>query len=215
VSIIKIVAALLFALSSVTALAQSVVSDGALMPQTQSASSQPTQQPTIDCKAWPLPVVNLDACKLRLAQAEYELEATKAEAQKFATYLTLGTLFVTASVGFGTIVFNIRNAAAQARLQSRLKALEVVVSAAGPNTALHRLEVVNQILGDSLGSPLSTDGVIKGVGPGHDQNRRELLKSLADHPDGREEILASWELLFGETSLGKQIKALRGGVAGT
>ena len=96
----------------------------------------------------------------------------------------------------------------------REEALEVVISAAGPKSAKERLDVVSQMLGDDwIPESRKNDLTIKGVGIGHDESRRVLLKLLAEQPDKRQQILADWEIVFGDGSLGIHIRALQ--AAGT
>jgi hypothetical protein len=138
-----------------------------------------------------------------------QLEKDKLAEQRIATFLTLGTIAVTALIGFGTIAYNIRNAKNQAKLQVRLKALEVVVSAVGPNTARERLKIVEQLLGKEFIEPSVGENLIaQGVGQGHDQNRKDLIKMLLEYPDQRTDVFALWGVAFGRTNLGKDITAI-------
>jgi hypothetical protein len=86
----------------------------------------------------------------------------------------------------------------------------VVVSAAGPNSARERLIVVGKLLGSDLKLETKPEDLnAAGIGAGHDQNRKDLLKMLADYPDRQLEILDLWFVVFGKTSLGDNIKDLR------
>jgi len=108
------------------------------------------------------------------------------------------------------VAYNIRNANYQARIQAKLKAIEVVIAAAGPNSARERLAVVRQLLGnDLIESSLANNLVIHGVGPGHDQSRKDLIKMLLEYPDRREEVLQLWEIAFGRSRLKENIQEIR------
>jgi hypothetical protein len=136
-----------------------------------------------------------------------ELEKLKREnkeliEEQYASWLTMGTIAVTALIGFGTIAYNVRNAKYQAQLQARLKALEVVVSAAGPKTAAERLKIIKELLGEEFLDPSLGDSMIAhGVGQGHDQNRKDLMEMLLEYPDRRGEVFALWRVAFGGTNL--------------
>jgi hypothetical protein len=138
-----------------------------------------------------------------------QVEKDKLAAPQYATYLTLGTIVVTALVGFGTIAYNVRNAKSQAELQARLKALEIVISAAGPNTAKERLKIVKELLGEKFIEPsVGKNMIAQGVGPGHDQNRKDLMKMLLEYPDRRREVFSLWGVAFGDSNLELDITAM-------
>jgi hypothetical protein len=149
-----------------------------------------------DCQAASLSNWEVEVCKLRLQQHQYELDRQKGRDQKVASTLTGVALVASALAGFGAIVFNLVTANRQARLQAKLKALEVVMSASGPNSAKERLKVIEQLLGTGLVPSADKDMVIEGIGVGHDENRRTLLKLLAEYPEHRQEMLADWAIVF-------------------
>jgi hypothetical protein len=91
----------------------------------------------------------------------------------------------------------------------QLKALEVVMGASGPNSGRERLKVVKKLLGEKLTAGIDENVVIEGVGTGHDESRRTLLKLLAEHPDRRAEILAEWEVVFEKSKLVDYIRLLQ------
>jgi hypothetical protein len=154
--------------------------------------------------------IHLEQCKFRLEQQKYSLEARKRRDEQAAMYAAVAAVLVSALVGFGTIIFNLILSNRQGRLQTKLKALEVVISAAGPKSAKERLDVVSQMLGDDwIPEARKEDLTIKGIGVGHDESRRTLLKLLAEYPDKREEMLADWATVFGDGSLGPHISALQ------
>jgi hypothetical protein len=187
------------------------------LAQSASPAAQPTpSQAGVSTPTTPAGSVGSADCrdpayaKSSLEYCKYLLEEEKLNEQRTSSWTTAVALFLSALVGFGTIIFNIRNATAQARLQAKLKALEVVVSATGPNSARQRLAIVDGILGSDL-VPEATNPQyeIEGIGTGHDEGRRDLLKSLADHPERRADIISDWEVVFGNSKLGPNIRALR------
>jgi hypothetical protein len=50
---------------------------------------------------------------------------------------------------------------------------------------------------------------IEGVGIGHDESRRTLLKLLAEYPSHRQQILADWAVVFGDSKLNPNIQDLQ------
>ena len=48
-----------------------------------------------------------------------------------------------------------------------------------------------------------------GIGPGHDQNRKDLIKMLIDNPTRQLEVLDLWQIVFAKTNLGKSMRDLR------
>jgi hypothetical protein len=48
-----------------------------------------------------------------------------------------------------------------------------------------------------------------GIGAGHDQNRKDLIKMLIDNPTRQLEVLDMWQLVFAKTNLGKNMRDLR------
>lgn len=143
-------------------------------------------------------------------QRLHEIEQAKLAEQRFSAKLTVVTIIVTALVGFATIAYNLRNATKQAQIQAKLKAIDVVISAAGPNSARERLVVVSKLMGSDLVLPTKPDDLdAAGIGAGHDQNRKDLIKMLLDHPKRELEVLELWQLLFARTNLGKNIRDLK------
>lgn len=162
-----------------------------------------------DCKtATSLSSGEAEVCKLQLQRDQYQLEVQKLDDQRRATLLTAIALVASAAVGFLTIGLNLKTANDQARLQAKLKALEVVTSASGPKSGQQRLAVVRKLLGAEM-FPDSAEMVIEGVGTGHDESRRTLLKLLAEHPNHRQEILADWAVVFSDSKLKPNIEALQ------
>jgi hypothetical protein len=187
-------------------------------PATPAVGTQPTAVPSAvapmvpsaeQCLAATVPASNLEYCKLRLEQQKYRLERVKQDSDKFTPAATALAVLVSALVGFGTIIFNLISANRQARLQVQLKALEVVMGASGPNSGRERLKVVKKLLGEKLTAGIDENVVIEGVGTGHDESRRTLLKLLAEHPDRRVEILAEWEVVFEKAKLVDHIRLLQ------
>jgi len=162
-----------------------------------------------DCKtATSLSSGEAEVCKLQLQRDQYQLEVQKLDDQRAVSVQTAWALVVSALLGFGTIVFNLKIANEQARLQAKLKALEVVTSASGPKSGQQRLAVVRKLLGTEM-FPEPDEMVIEGVGTGHDESRRTLLKLLAEHPGDRKDILHDWSLVFRDSKLSPNIQDLQ------
>lgn len=156
------------------------------------------------------PMYELERKKLELQEKLYELEVKKLSEQQHAASLTLVTILLTAFVGVGTIAYNLRNSNKQAQIQAKLKAIDVVISAAGPNSARERLIVVSKLMGGDLVLETKPEELeAAGIGAGHDQNRKDLIKMLIDNPTRQIEVLDMWKLLFERTNLGKNIRELR------
>jgi hypothetical protein len=189
-------------------------------PPSASSPEASSPQPTIeqlgqkvggtpDCKtATSLSSGEAEVCKLQLQRDQYQLEVQKLDDQRAVSVQTAWALVVSALLGFGTIVFNLKIANDQARLQAKLKALEVVTSASGPKSGQQRLAVVRKLLGTEM-FPEPDEMVIEGVGTGHDESRRTLLKLLAEHPGHRPEILDDWSVVFRDSKLSPNIQALQ------
>jgi hypothetical protein len=140
----------------------------------------------------------------------YEIELAKLAAQQRSANLTLITILVTGILGFATVAYNLRNANKQAQLQAKLKAIDVVISAAGPNSARERLIVVSKLMGSDLVLETKPDDLdAAGIGAGHDQNRKDLIKMLIDNPSRELEVLDLWQIVFVKTNLGKNMRDLR------
>jgi len=177
---------------------------------TQAQSTSPVSEPGRPISLPTLPPTCCEREKLDIEREKIVIEHEKLKQQRESNFLTGMALVLSALVGLGTIAYNIRNANKQARLQAKLKAIEVVMSAAGPGSAKQRLEIVNDILGGEVRLNLNpADLELAGIGAGHDQNRRELLKMLADHPDNQKSILEQWAVIFGSTNLIKNIADLQ------
>jgi len=162
-----------------------------------------------DCKtATSLSSGEAEVCKLQLQRDQYQLEVQKLDDQRRTTLLTAIAVVASAIAGFLTIGLNLRTANDQARLQAKLKALEVVTSASGPKSGQQRLAVVRKLLGTEM-FPDSDEMVIEGVGIGHDESRRTLLKLLAEQPSHRQQILADWAVVFDDSKLYPNIQALQ------
>jgi hypothetical protein len=110
-----------------------------------------------------------------------------------------------------TVAYNIRNANLQARIQAKLKAVEVIAAANGPRSATERLKFVRRLLGKDLviDESLTDEFVAQGLGPGHNESRKDLIRMLLEFPNNREEILRFWAITFGQSSLGKDIERLK------
>jgi hypothetical protein len=176
-----------------------------VVPASQAAGAQPRGPAT--------PATAPAPCSAVGDTATRAIERAKLVEQQRATKLTMATILVTAALGFGTIAYNLRNTSRQAQLQAKLKALDVVISASGPNAARERLATVAKLLGPDLRLDTQpSDLDIAGVGAGHDQNRKDLIRMLAENPQRQLEILALWDVLFGKTALGPSIEALKGHV---
>ena len=183
----------------------------AAQPVSQSAPA-PVYQPAAAGPASPVDfrMYELERKKLGLQEKLYELEVEKLSEQRHAAWLTLLTILLTGVVGFATVAYNLRNANKQAQIQAKLKAIDVVISAAGPNSARERLIVVSKLMGRDLvleTRPEDLDAA--GIGAGHDQNRKELIKMLIDNPTRQLEVLDMWQLLFARTNLAKNMRDLR------
>ena len=141
-----------------------------------------------------------------LEQRRLALEERRLSEQIRATNLTFGSALVTGIALVGTLLFNVRNAKKQAIIQARLKALDTISGAPGPWTGKQRLNVAAAILGRELLDPELVDQLdISGFGPGHDQNRKDLIEMLISHPDRQAEVLALWKISFGTSGIQKDI----------
>ncbi|GJH28796.1 hypothetical protein [Caballeronia novacaledonica] len=176
----------------------------------QSAMAQQAGAVSSGASAASNPPVSSSLHLNRMEEEKIQIEREKLDEQRKATWLTLATIFFSSIIGFGTVVFNIQNSGKQLALQAKLKALEVVISAAGPNAARQRLVIVSQILGGDLVPPDIAAGlVIEGIGAGHDQNRKDLIQMLLDHSDKRDEVLRLWEITFGRSKLSDNLAEIR------
>jgi hypothetical protein len=147
------------------------------------------------------------------------IENAKLEQQEKARFYTVATIVLTALIEFATVVSTIQNANSQAsnqaklaneqaQLLAKLKALEIVTNAPGPSAARHRYRIVKKLLGEKLlgekllgeespGEEPSMED-FAGVGPGHDQSRKELIQMLLEYPERQAEVLCFWEIAFKE-----------------
>jgi flagellar biosynthesis/type III secretory pathway M-ring protein FliF/YscJ len=179
------------------------------------AGSQTPSQPPIALVAnASSAVVNADTLaiereKVAIERDKLNLETKRLDQQGASNYLTAAAIFFSALIGLGTIAYNIRNSSREARLQAKLKAVEVVMSAAGARSAQQRLAIVQRILGRDVDLDILSESVMSGVGFGHDQAIRELLGLVATHPERRAQILAQWQAVFGRTNLSTTIEALQ------
>lgn len=153
--------------------------------------------------------LDLEAQKVRIEEDKLKIERAKLDEQSRATVITAIALALSAIAGFGTILYNANASNQQAKLQASLKALEVVMSAGGPTSARQRLEVVEKILGKDLAPNVAKDMVIEGIGAGHDENRKELIRMLVEFPDQRLETLALWDIAFGHTKLKENLGKMK------
>jgi hypothetical protein len=142
----------------------------------------------------------------RLLKLIEKLEQKPAEKSPDRT--PLWALFATATLGVATLGWNAWNASKQAELQSKLKALDVVVGANGPESARDRLRIVENMLGGELFDALLKDEPLKGMGSGHNENRKALISMLMEYPNQRGEVLQLWKTLFPKGGLALDLQRL-------
>jgi hypothetical protein len=126
-------------------------------------------------------------------------------AEKNPDRTPLWALLATAILGVATLWWNMRNASLQSQLQAKLKALDVVVAANGPESARERLKIVESILGHDLFDPALRDGPMQGMGQGHNENRKALISMLMEYPNRQDEVLGLWKLMFPKGNLALDI----------
>jgi hypothetical protein len=151
----------------------------------------------------------IEVRKIQIEEQKLRIEEKKLEQQiyasmftslailisAFATFFTLRINSKTLALNSEALKFNSENAKYSAKLQTKLKAIDIIMNSPGPKTAEHRLKLINQVLDEELVKP--EDLKLVGIGPGHDTSRKELIKMLIDNPDKQKKIIQLWKITFG------------------
>lgn len=154
--------------------------------------------------------LSIEKRKLDMEFKKLGIEESKAFQQWSTSVLTFLTIITSAIVAFVTFRGNLknvetsrRNAEEAAKIQSKLKAMDVVIAANSNTNATQRIKLVNHIFGEEVIK--EGEFKVEGIGPGHDHNRKELIKMIIDNLDKKREVIDLWKISFGTSGFGEDI----------
>jgi hypothetical protein len=138
--------------------------------------------------------VSLDSARFAFEQQKYERDHELEERKAMYTALGLLLPLYGALVAY---VIQVRARKKDETLQFQLKAAEIVMDARDTNQVKRKAELLTKLFPGRL---RELEGALKQNDYPYfgrsNETREELLKLLAQYPEGRSEILRAWALLF-------------------
>jgi len=122
-----------------------------------------------------------------------EIEREKLRIERFKAWWTGFSILIPLLITAGTLLFNVQNQRAQARLDFKLKAAEILISSPSPTEARNKAAAMAKLFSEELPVNFGENFIPAEYGaPKISDSKKFLLTLIVEHPEQRNDIIEMW-----------------------
>ncbi len=122
-----------------------------------------------------------------------KLERERVKIEWFKAWWTGFSILIPLLIAAGTLYFNAKSQQEQARVDFKLKAVEITLNASSPTEAKNKAEAMAKLFPNDLPADFAKNFDVTEYGaPKISDSKKALLTLIIEHPEQRNEIIDMW-----------------------